>query len=134
VPGDLEAVAEAPQGPDEHRPEGQAEDDVADDEREVERQPAAGEQDELGQRVAAVGHPQREVEERAEREARGAARGGERPAAEVAPGDARQAGADEARGPEADHLPRRVGPLAEEEVRGECRDGADREARRGART
>src|SRR3954451_14495665 len=116
-PDDVEAGAEAPQGSDQRRAEGQAEDDVAGRVGDVERQRGAGVGDQLrGGVVAAERDPGAEVHHRAEAEPGEPAGDRERDPAQLVAGDPAQAGAEQPDAAPGDHLPRRPRALAEEQV------------------
>ena len=78
--------------------------------------------------MVAVGDPVADVLERGEPETDHEAHDRQRPAADPPPGQHREPGADHAGRPPAGHLPRGPRSLAEEEVRRQPRDRADREA------
>src|SRR4051794_27901965 len=95
-PDDVEAGAEAPQGTDQRRAEGQAEDHVAGRVGDVERQRGAEIGDQLRHRVvAAERDPAVQIHDGAEAQAGEAARDGERDPREPAARDPRQAGSEE---------------------------------------
>ena len=133
APSDLEALPVAGERADQRRAEDQAEDDVAHDMGQVERERGRDVRAERREAVVAgVGHPQVQVHHHAVADAGDGARGRQRAAPELAPGRAgEQRAADADAAPRA-HLPRGPRPLSEEHVRGQRRHRPDREAGRAA--
>src|SRR5919202_551377 len=86
----LEAAPEAPQGADERGPECEAEREVPDRVREVERERLPRDGDPRAEVLARGERPLEGVHDRAEADPREAARDRERPAAELAARDPRQ--------------------------------------------
>src|SRR3954449_7491922 len=131
APRDLEPLPVAGERAYQRGTEDEAEEHVADDVGGVEGERRHEERLELGEAVVArVGHPQVHVHHDTVGGAGERAGGRERAPAELPAGDAGEHGAADPDAAPRAHLPRRPRPLAEEDVGGERREGADSEAGR----